>query len=143
MADKMTCRSAAKDGFTLVEILIVVGLLAILIAIAAPNLRDYIRSAIMASMVSDAKNAVIMQENYRAENHTYIAVPEMLGPSTFSIGPDAIRVSKGNLLKVKPGGAGITDSCIVTVTSPSAAPGKSPLTWQSSGTCKWADGSPC
>lgn len=127
----------------MVELLIVAALVSILISMAAPRLQAWIRHANMASMISDAKNAIIMQEHYRAENNTFMAVPDIAGPAFFSIGLDSIRVSRGNTLKVEPGSSGIADSYLVTVSNGNAAPGKSPLTWHSTGVCTWADGSSC
>lgn len=133
-----------KDaGFTLVELLIVVAVLAILAAIAVPQFRAYIQKAVRASMVSDAKNAFIMEENYFTENMTYMAVGATTGSATVSFGLDKLYVSDMNTLTIAPGGSGITDSFVITVAHPNAGPGKSPLTWPNSGPCTWADGTIC
>lgn len=61
----------AKDGFTLVEILIVVAIIAVLAAIAIPQLSAYRTRAYDKAAVSDLKNAAIAQEAYYVENRQY------------------------------------------------------------------------
>ncbi|OGP17410.1 MAG: hypothetical protein A2Z79_06530 [Deltaproteobacteria bacterium GWA2_55_82] len=130
-------------GFTLVELLLVVAILAILAAIAVPRFQAYIQSATRLSMLSDAKNTVIMEENYKTENQTYVVIPSMTGPATFAIGLNSVSASRDNTLEVTAGGTGVSDSFVVTVENSNAGPGKSPLTWISPSACTWADGSHC
>ena len=130
-------------GFTLVELLIVVAIIAILAAIAIPQFSAYIQKSVRARMVSDAKNAYIMQENYQAENQTYMAVSATTGPAAVALGIDTLYVSESNTLTITAGGTGITDSFIITVANPNGGAGKTPLTWQNAGQCTWADGTNC
>src|SRR3989304_476490 len=132
-----------ERGFTLVELLIVVAIIAILAAIAVPQFQAYIQRSVRMGMISDAKNAVIMEENYRTENQTYVAVAAITGPATYAIGLDSVSISKGNTLSVAAGGTGIAVSFILTVSGANAGPGNSPLTWTNTGGCAWADGSAC
>lgn len=136
--------SRKKDaGFTLVELLIVVAIIAILAAIAIPQFSAYIQKSIRARMVSDAKNAYIMEENYQAENQTYVAVGATTGPAGVALGIDTLYVSESNTLTITAGASGITDSFIITVANPNGGAGKTSLTWQTAGQCTWADGTNC
>lgn len=136
-------REKHSAGFTLVELLIVVAIIAILAAISIPQFSAYIQKSVRARMVSDAKNAYIMQENYQAENQTYIEVGATTGAAAVALGIDTLYVSESNTLTIAPGGTGITDSFIITVANPKGGAGKNPLTWQNAGQCTWADGTNC
>lgn len=47
----------SKSGFTLIELMIVIGIISILAAIAIPQFSQYRKHAYISTMISDAKNA--------------------------------------------------------------------------------------
>ena len=63
--------SRRNEGFTLIELMIVVAIIAILAAIAIPQLSAHRNKAYNKAAVSDLKNAAIAQEAYHADNREY------------------------------------------------------------------------
>ena len=70
----------ARNGFTLIELLIVVVIIGILAAIAIPKFANTKGKAYVASMKSDLRNLVHVQETYFADNlNNYAASTAALG----------------------------------------------------------------
>jgi type IV pilus assembly protein PilA len=63
--------SNVKRGFTLIELLIVVVIIGILAAIAIPKFAATKQKAYVASMKTDLRNLVTIQEAYFADHTTY------------------------------------------------------------------------
>ena len=59
------------EGFTLLELLIVIAIVSILSAIAVPQLNAYKRNAFIDEVKIDLKNASLFQEAYFIDNDTY------------------------------------------------------------------------
>jgi len=70
-------------GFTLIEILVVVAILAILVSVAIPQFFAYRARAIDARLHSDLKNAALAMESYYAVNHKYTNSIPALNASGF------------------------------------------------------------
>jgi len=66
-----TLISKRDEGFTLIEVMIVVAIIAILAAIAIPQLSVYRTKSYNTSAVSDLKNTAIAQEAYYVDNRQY------------------------------------------------------------------------
>jgi len=66
-----TVISKTDEGFTLIEVMIVVAIIAILAAIAIPQLSVHRARSYNTAAVSDLKNAAIAQEAYYVDNRLY------------------------------------------------------------------------
>ena len=67
-------RRKKEGGFTLVELIVVMLILGVLIAIAIPKLAGSTEGAQVASMESDARNAITAENNYYAIERQYASV---------------------------------------------------------------------
>ena len=73
----MFTRMMRKDeGFTLIELMIVIAIIGILAAIAIPQFSAYRTRSYNASSESDLRNAATAQEAYYVDKQTYVADPQ-------------------------------------------------------------------
>jgi len=66
-----TVTDRRDEGFTLIELMIVVAIVAILAAIAIPQLSVHRTKSYNTAAISDLKNAAIAQEAYYVDNRRY------------------------------------------------------------------------
>jgi prepilin-type N-terminal cleavage/methylation domain-containing protein len=81
-----TLLSKRDEGFTLIEVMIVVAIIAILAAIAIPQLSIYRTRSYNTSAVSDLKNAAIAQEAYYVDNRLYTDSISSLTSAPYNLG---------------------------------------------------------
>lgn len=101
-----------QKGFTLIELMIVVAIIAILVAIAIPVFNQYRARGWMAATRSDARNAFTAVEMYRAD-HPGAAI-QAFGPQEGPYPPvgvtdghyPSIRISDGVTITISGGLAG-------------------------------------
>ncbi len=85
-----TLTRISDEGFTLIEIMIVVAIIAILAAIAIPQLSIHRAKSYNTAAVSDLKNAGIAQEAYYVDNRQYTN-----DISKLTINPYNLSISQG------------------------------------------------
>jgi len=81
-----TVISKRDEGFTLIEVMIVVAIIAILAAIAIPQLSVYRTKSYNTAAVSDLKNAAIAQEAYYVDNRQYTNSISNLTSTPYNLG---------------------------------------------------------
>jgi type IV pilus assembly protein PilA len=67
-------KNRKREGFTLIELMIVVAIIGILAAIAIPQFSSYRQRAYDAAAKSQLKNLATAQEDYYVENDTYLGI---------------------------------------------------------------------
>jgi prepilin-type N-terminal cleavage/methylation domain-containing protein len=89
---RSTPRLSNRKGFTLIELLIVVVIIGILAAVAIPKFANTKEKAYVASMKSDLKNLVTVQESHFADKAGYGATDAV------KAAPYSYSVSRGNAI---------------------------------------------
>jgi len=73
-----------SQGFSLIEVLVVIAILGILAAVAVPQFIAFRLRSIDSQVQSDVKNLVVAQEAYFADMNTYVgSLQELLGTRGF------------------------------------------------------------
>ena len=89
------------EGFTLLELLVVVGIIGILSAIAIPQFSEYRARGFDARARSDLRNVAVAEDAYFVEHNRYLACgPTVNGDECNSL-PAVKNVSSGTTLEIR------------------------------------------
>ena len=122
-----------RKGFTLIELLIVVVIIGILAAIAIPKFANTKEKAYLASMKSDLRNVVTVEEAYFSDFQTYASgtgsnlagVGTPMAPTNFvpSAGVTVVAAaSAGTGWSATAGHVGTTKTCAIFIGVAAVAP---------------------
>ena len=68
----ITFRKHRSRGFSLIELMVTIAVVFVLVAIAVPSYREYIRESTIATATANANTLRVPLEDYRLDNGTYI-----------------------------------------------------------------------
>ncbi|WP_341303807.1 type IV pilin protein [Pseudomonas sp. TMP25] len=117
----------SQGGFTLIEMMIVIGIIAILAAIALPNYQGYMNRTVCEDAKGVLAGAAGAMERFRAQNNTYIgaalaeyAQSPVDGNAQFNIVADPITATTYTLTATPVAGGRLSGRGTLTLTSTGA-----------------------
>ena len=118
-----------QRGFTLIELMIVIAVIAILAAIALPSYNDYIRRGKIAEGTSGLADLRVKMEQWYQDNRTYVGGPCTTTSRYFtfacSVAPSATLLSRNNVVnEIGPALVGLS-SMKVSMSPPDRSPSPS------------------
>lgn len=97
MLNQIGKRMQGKEGFTLIELMVVIAIIGILAAIAIPNFLAMRQKGMVSQAQSDCANVKTAQETYYNDNSTYAATTTNLSlAGIWKFGPKIIVGGAGN-----------------------------------------------
>lgn len=78
-------RSTTSRGFTLIELMIAVAIIAILTAVAVPQYQDYVTRGRIPEATSTLSTRQVQLEQYFLDNRTYVGAPACNTDTTTSV----------------------------------------------------------
>ena len=122
----MNIKQTSQQGYSLIELMIVVAIIGILSAIAVPSYKNYIQTSCMGTAEMNLTTLRAFLENYQLEYNKYIAGTESSSSTTLSKALKWNADDKGEFsYKVEAGTTGISNSYKITVTGLGACVGTS------------------
>jgi len=70
-----TLGQGRSRGFSLIELMIVIAIAAILLSVAVPSYREYLRRGAVAEAISTLSGGRVVAEQYFLDNRTYVDAP--------------------------------------------------------------------
>lgn len=116
-----------RKGFTLVELLFVMAIIAILAGFAIANLKDSSKTAAISAMKNDARTAIAIQQTYFAENQAYDNADGAGDANGVLVGDNGAKFSVSNNDTLTTASKDCGDGTIgftVKVVNPTNVPGK-------------------
>lgn len=92
-----------KEGFTLLEVLIVLGIIAILVSIAIPSVKGITTQAKATKVVTDMRNVEIAVLNYSLYNKSLagLTIDTLVNENYLSTEPENIQITPGTSREIK------------------------------------------
>jgi len=107
-------RARSEDGFSLVELLVVIIIIGLLAAIAIPIFLNQRKKAVEASLKSDLRTVAHQMETNFVDAKTY---PTFTASNTPSIGGVTVKLSKSNTVASLAAGAATGTFCLQATNS--------------------------